>query len=117
MRGEILYYESGADVGLIRSADGAHYRFRRADLGEGQSPIAGAFIEFTPRDAEWAAQIVVKGVDGPPPEKLDIWGYFAKCMRMSFNGAGRARATHGILELHPLLVPDDDWRLPGACRH
>ncbi len=91
MRGEILYFESGADVGLIRSADGAHYRFRLADLGEGQAPSAGAFVEFTPRDAEWASQIVVKGVDGPPPEKLDIWGYFAKCMRMSFNGAGRAR--------------------------
>jgi uncharacterized membrane protein YhaH (DUF805 family) len=91
MRGEILYFESGADVGLIRSADGAHYRFRSADLGEGQAPTAGAFAEFTPRDAEWASQIVVKGVDGPPPEKLDIWGYFAKSMRMSFNGVGRAR--------------------------
>ncbi|UPT63639.1 MAG: DUF805 domain-containing protein [Hyphomonadaceae bacterium JAD_PAG50586_4] len=90
MRGEILYYETGADVGLIRGADGGHYRFRLADL-DGQPPTSGAYVEFEPRDSEWASRIVVKGADGPLPEKLDIWGYFAKCMRMSFNGVGRAR--------------------------
>lgn len=89
MRGEVLYYEPAADAGLITGEDGARYRFRRADMLEFKIPSAGARVDFVARGADVAGDVAV--LEEAPPEKLDIWGYFAKCMRKSFNGIGRAR--------------------------
>ena len=88
MRGEVLSYDAGLDSGLIRGEDGVQYRFRRADLLEFTPPPVKAGVEFVAR-GESAGDIAI--LSGLAPEKLDIWGYFIKCMRKSFNATGRAR--------------------------
>lgn len=88
MRGEIVSYDAGVDSGLVRGADGAQYRFRRADLIEFAPPGVGAQVEFVAR-GEAACEIAI--IAEATPETRDIWGYFLKCMAKSFDAKGRAR--------------------------
>lgn len=98
MRGEILQYDDNPGTGLISGDDGVRYQFTRSDMRELRPLYRGMRVDFVARGDGTAAEIYVLQAqptfDRPlesSNEDLDVWGYFAKSMRLSFSGEGRAR--------------------------
>lgn len=113
MRGEVLHYDDGAGNGLISGDDGVRYSFKRADLQQLRPLARGMKVDFVPVNGVATEVFVVDAAAAPQPayaqhgyqpqpgyaagplestnEDLGLWQYFMKCMRLSFNGEGRAR--------------------------
>ncbi len=115
MRGEIFRYDDNTGEGLISGDDGFRYTFTRADLKQLVPIQIGMRVDFDHREEGRAREIYFLDAQAPPPpppqaaaaqaapgpaqtgplqssgEDLGLWDYFAKCMRLYFNGAGRAR--------------------------
>ena len=90
MRGEVLDYDGESGSGLISGADGVRYSFDRGALVHPVILRAGLLVDFVPEGAVAKDILLVRS---PESEAVDlgVWGYFAKCMRLYFNGTGRAR--------------------------
>jgi uncharacterized membrane protein YhaH (DUF805 family) len=98
MRGEILQYDDNAGTGLISGDDGVRYQFSRSDMRELRALSRGTRVDFVPQESGRAGEIYILQSPGATSallegtnEDLDLWGYFAKAMRKSFDGEGRAR--------------------------
>eukprot|EP01035_Chromulina_nebulosa_P037358 gene37357-50411_t len=96
MRGEILEFDRWSGEGLISGEDGVRYGFFAADIQGMGTPQVGGKVDFVLAEGK-ASNIYVLAGAGPmlvsSNEDLGLWGYFAKCMRLYFNGSGRARRT------------------------
>ncbi len=94
MRGEILEFDRWSGEGLISGEDGVRYGFFAADIQGMGTPQVGGKVDFVLAEGK-ASNIYVLAGAGPmlvsSNEDLGLWGYFAKCMRLYFNGSGRAR--------------------------
>lgn len=93
MRGQIIDYTAISGNGLISGDDGARYSFGPGDIGRAQGIRVGARVDFEAQGGA-ATRIfpITADPNGPyaPGPDLGMWGYFAKCMKMYFNGKGRA---------------------------
>lgn len=94
MRGEVLEFDRWSGEGLISGEDGVRYSFVTADIQGMGTPHAGGRVDFVPAGLK-ATQIFVLAAEGPiltsTNEDLGLWAYFVKCMRLYFDGSGRAR--------------------------
>ncbi len=92
MRGEVLDYDGDTGSGLISGDDGVRYSFGRADLTRPAILRRGVRVDFV-AEGEIARGIFISNgwQGGAAPEDLDVWSYFVRCMRLYFNGRGRAR--------------------------
>lgn len=102
MRGEIIQYFQTSSSGLISGEDGVRYGFTAEHVGRGEGLAEGVRVDFIVVDGQ-AREIYPLAAAAPafspvdygdrPAVDLGLWGYFAKCMRMYFDGTGRARRT------------------------
>lgn len=95
MRGEIIRTVTLTEPGLISGDDGQRYSFSPDALKGIFDPRPGLKVDFSPQ-GDRAAEIYALSTDGVVQqegsgENLSVWGYFVKCMRLYFNGSGRAR--------------------------
>jgi len=99
MHGAIQSYDDLSGAGTILGEDNTEYAFRLGDMKQPQPLRAGDRVRFTPNGASAAYIDVIDARgravsitdDNTPGERLSMWGYFLKAVRMSFNGNGRAR--------------------------
>ena len=89
MQGEVVGFSEATGEGAIRGADGKYYTFARGDRGGERPPRAGDQVDFTP-SGQAALDVTLTAFWGPANEP-GIWSYFVKCMRLYFDGRGRAR--------------------------
>jgi uncharacterized membrane protein YhaH (DUF805 family) len=93
MRGDVLDYTAVTGEGLISGEDGRRYRFGPDQIGRASGLRVGAKVDFEPRD-DVATGIFpllsAAGAPRPVERDLGLWGYFAKCMKLYFDGRGRA---------------------------
>lgn len=94
MRGEVLEFDKWSGAGMISGDDGVRYPFMTADLQGTGTPAQGSKVDFALHEGK-ASQIFILSGSAPivesTNEDLGLWGYFAKCMRLYFDGRGRAR--------------------------
>lgn len=100
MRGQIIQFDEITGFGVIHAEDGVRYTFSRTDLLPLRPVQPGLAVEFQPRStAAQMVQVVAGAAAGrataaattDAPDDLSIIGYMMKCLRLSFNGKGRAR--------------------------
>jgi len=92
MRGDVIDYQAQTGAGLISGDDGQRYAFGPDNIGRAKGLRIGARVDFEVVDG--AANNIfplVATTDGRTIEPdLGLWGYFVKCMKLYFDGRGRA---------------------------
>lgn len=94
MRGEIIQFSDIGGDGLISGDDGIRYRFTREDVTSRHRPTAGDKVDFVGTEGHATDIFRLSGdprAGANAGRDLGVWGYFAKCMRLYFDGRGRAR--------------------------